>query len=67
MLNHNKDGYIYPADETYMIAHYICDIFNDDNKAIRFSENASLHASITHNRQKNLEILLDIYRTVIKI
>ena len=66
MLNHNKDGYIYPADETYMIAHYICDIFNDDNKAIRFSENASLHASITHNRQKNLEILLDIYRTVIK-
>ena len=49
-----------------MIAHYICDIFNDDNKAIRFSENASLHASITHNRQKNLEILLDIYRTVIK-
>lgn len=66
MLEHNKDGYIYPADEPYMIAHYVCNIFDDDDKAIEFSKNAYLHASMTHNGQKNLETLLNIYSKIIK-
>lgn len=66
MLEHSKDGYIYPADEPYMITHYVCDIFDNDDKALQFSKNASLHANITHNSQANLEKLINIYRDVIK-
>lgn len=67
MLEHSKDGYIYPADEPYMISHYVCNIFNNSNKAIEFSKNSSLKASITHNRKINLKTLLNIYNKIMQM
>ena len=62
MLEHNKDGFIYPSDAPYMLAHYICEIFADPILATDFSKNAREHALKTHSPTKNNEALLGIYR-----
>ena len=64
MLTHQKDGYIYPFDEPYMIPYYISKIFDDDNLASFFSRNAREHALVTHNKQKNMKGLLHIYKDI---
>ena len=40
MLRDRVDGFIYPFDESYMLAHYVCRIFADDRIANEFSRNA---------------------------
>lgn len=64
MLTHGKDGFVYPSDEPYMLAHYIGEIFDDPDLAQTLSESARIHAGETHNAQKNNEALLSVYRTL---
>ena len=59
-----SDGYIYPADEPYMIAHYVDRLFSDEGKMKTFSQNARIHAKKTHDRTKNIEDLLNIYKVI---
>lgn len=65
MLIHGKEGFLYPADEPYMISYYVCKLFSSDELAERFSEAAHLHALETHDRRKNLQQLLKIYEEVV--
>ena len=65
MLTHNTDGFVYPFDEEYMLAYYVMQIFKNDDLAKTFSENASNHANITHNKKNNLNTLIDIYNKII--
>lgn len=64
MLTHNIDGYVYQHDATYMLAHYICKIFNEDELALKFSFNARRHAMETHNRKHNLSNMKNIYGAI---
>ena len=64
MLHHEQDGYIYPFEEPYMLAYYIKQIFDNDERALTFSENAKRHAGITHNRQTNSERTRQIYNWI---
>ena len=64
MLTHNEEGFVYPYDEPYMITHYVGRIFDDDALAEKFSENAKKHAEHTHNREINLQTVLELYRKV---
>lgn len=66
MINHNTEGFVYQSSAPYMLAYYVNCIFEDDNLAIQFSENARKHASVTHNRIVNMETLLNIYKNVIE-
>jgi len=61
MLTHNEEGYIYQYDAPYMLAYYIMKIFNDDDLAIKLSQNARCHALNTHSRQDNLKQIIQIY------
>lgn len=61
MLEHNKEGFIYPADEPYMLAYYIDKIFSDDKLACTISYNEKIRAKKTHDQEKNLKNLLEIY------
>jgi len=61
MLLHGVEGLVYQHDAPYMLAHYICEIFKDDERAKMFSTNAKIHAQKTHDRKKNAEKLLHIY------
>lgn len=64
LMTHNEDGVIYPFDEPYMISYYVKQIFSDLEMAEKFSKNARFHARTTHNRQKNVSTVLDIYKKI---
>lgn len=64
MLEHNKDGFIYQADAPYMLAYYVCRIFDEPELVSEFSNNAKKHAQITHNREVNLETMINIYKEI---
>ena len=64
LLTHGEEGFVYPYDEPYMIAHYVCHLFGDDALAQTLSEHARAHAAHTHNREENLQKMLEIYREI---
>ena len=66
MLTHNKEGIIYQHDAPYMLAYYICLLFSNDELALKFSENAKRHAEVTHDREGNLNTMLEIYEVISK-
>lgn len=66
MIDHEEDGFLYPFNETYMMAEYICRIFEDDALARQFSVKGHEHAARTYNREENCKKLLEMYETVDK-
>lgn len=66
MLKHNEEGFVYQADAPYMLSHYVCEIFENKDIALRFSKKAREQALKTHNREENTSRLLEIYRDILK-
>lgn len=64
LLEHNKEGFVYPADEPYMLAHYVGRIFGDVELANQFSVTAKDHARKTHDPKCNAERMEEIYREI---
>lgn len=65
MLRHNEEGFVYQADAPYMLAYYICKIFEDKNLTLEFSTKARKHALITHNKETNTRKLIAIYKEIL--
>ena len=65
MLTNKIEGFLYPFDEPYMLAHYICTIFGSTDTANKFSKNARIHALDTHDRQINCRRLVEIYKSLV--
>jgi glycosyltransferase involved in cell wall biosynthesis len=65
MLKHKEEGFIYQADAPYMLACFICEIFSNDELALKFSKNAREHALKTHDRKINITQLIRIYNTIV--
>ena len=61
MLEHGQEGFLYQASAPYMLAWYVERVFGDDELATRFSRAAHERAMRTHDRERNLRDLLDIY------
>lgn len=59
------DGYVYQHDAPYMLAHYVCKIFDSNVLALKFSENARKHAKNAHCRDVNTNRLLEIYSSIL--
>lgn len=66
MLEDHEEGYLYPADEYYMIPYYVDKIFSSDDQAQHFSNTARKHALKTHNRLNNYNKLKSIYSKLLK-
>ena len=64
LLKHNDEGFVYQTDAHYMMAHYVCEIFASDELAINLSKKAKEHAMSTHDRNKNMEALINIYSRI---
>jgi glycosyltransferase involved in cell wall biosynthesis len=64
LLTHDIDGFIYQPDAPYMLAHYVCKIFRNNELANKFSINAREHALNTHNRDAVVSQLLKIYKNL---
>ncbi len=65
LLKHKEEGFIYQFDAPYMLAHYVCEIFADDELSMNFSKKARKHGLKTHDREKNKNTLFAIYRSII--
>lgn len=66
VFTHEKDGFLYPFDAPYMLAHYICRIFSEPQTVGAFTEASRKHASHTHDPKKNADDLYDIYHSLLK-
>lgn len=66
MLKHKDEGFVYQTDAPYMLAHYVCEIFENEDLALKFSKNAREHASKTHDKNENTRRLIEIYRDVLE-
>lgn len=62
MLNHGTEGFLYPSSDPDMLAYDICRVFEMADRAEALGRQASRHAAQTHDPEKNLEDLLNIYR-----
>lgn len=62
MLSHREEGLVYQSTAPYMLAHYIDRIFSMEEDAAALGQAAAAHARRTHDPEKNLEDLLEIYR-----
>lgn len=65
LIRHGDEGYLYPADEPYMLAYYVKKFFDDQEAAAAMGTNARKHAMLTHSPEINLERLLNIYHEVV--
>lgn len=64
MLTHNEEGFLYPFDDSYKMAFYIRRTFLEIEETKRRALRAKGHSTITHNRKKNAETLIDIYHKI---
>lgn len=64
MIDHGRDGFLYPFNEPHMLAYYVCRIFEDRALAEQFSVAGHLHAARTYNREENCYKLLEMYRKI---
>ena len=61
MLTHGEEGLVYQSTAPYMLAHNINALFADRAFAENLGRQARKHAQETHNSEKNLQNLLEIY------
>ena len=66
MLLDKKEGYLYPYNEPYMMAHYVMQFFKNMSLCEEFSENARKRAQKLYSQKNNFIMLADIYLEVIK-
>lgn len=64
MFTHEIDGYIYQSDAPYMLAYYVCQIFDSKEKAMTFSKESREHALRTHNRDVIISRIISIYSKI---
>ncbi len=66
MLVHEKEGYLYPFDEPYMLAYYIMNVFENKEHIGEICANAKKHAEQNHNADTVCFGLLSNYKTIIE-
>ncbi len=66
MLEHKKEGFLYPYTEPAMLANYISLLFENDELAITLGKNAKKTALNRHDKQKNAERIIEIYKKIME-
>lgn len=64
MLRDRKDGFIYPFDASYLLAHYVCEIFARDSLAADFSNNAQKNARERFDPEQVKQTTLAVYKHI---
>jgi len=65
-IEHGRDGFFYQYDAPYMLAYYVCKIFENEDLAISFSEKAKINAQKTNDIKINIQTLKKIYKKIQK-
>lgn len=64
LMEHGKEGLLYPASEVNMLAHHICTLFADPDYAKRLSQAARRRAAEIHDGNANAAQLVKIYEEI---
>lgn len=64
LLEHKKEGFVYQSDAPYMLAFYIKKIFDFQGNIICMTKSARKRALITHDKELNIQILMQIYKSI---
>ena len=64
MMRHRLEGEVYPSTAPYMLAFYVENIFAQGEAAEAMGAAARAHAGVTHDPEKNLADLLEIYESL---
>lgn len=64
LMEHGKEGLLYPASEVNMLAHHICSLFADPQYATMLSRAARKRAAQTHDGKANAVQLMKIYEEI---
>lgn len=65
-IAHGQDGFFYPLTESYMLPFYIEKLFDDADLCRTFSKNGRARARLLHDKEKNMQTLLGIYRSIMQ-
>lgn len=65
LLEHKKEGILYQADAYYMLAAYICQLFEDKDMAMRLGEKAALRAKNQYERETIIKDIFNTYKGMI--
>ena len=66
LLRHEEEGLVCPFDDAYVLASYICRVFELEDRVDCFTKAAREHAGRTHNREENRKQMLTIYQNIAK-
>lgn len=66
MLEHKKEGYVYQSTAPYVLTHFLRSVFEQKERAAVMGTAAKAHAAVTHDPEKNLRDLMEIYRELVK-
>lgn len=65
MIQHGVNGFIYRFEEIEMLARYVCDIFSGRVDVDSISNNERECARLRHDREKNCETMINIYKSML--
>ena len=65
LIKDRVDGFLYPFDEPYMLAHYICALFENNELACDISNNARKNALKTYDKDTIIRKTLAAYDKII--
>ena len=65
MITHGEDGFLYAADEPYMLAYYIKKLFKNKELTINIGESARMSAFQRFNKNKVIDTTLNIYNHIL--
>lgn len=64
-LEDRRDGWFYQQEETgAALANSITSVFENEEKSVRYAENARNHALQTHDSERNYGKMVEIYRAI---
>ena len=66
ILEHKKEGFLYPYTEPAICAEYINRFLSDEKLCIEYGKNAREKALVRHNPEKNVRDIIEIYQDVMK-
>lgn len=65
MIDSGKDGILYRFEEIEMLARAVCSVFNDEQYALKLSQNAQLTAAKRHDPLTCRDRLFQIYNNIV--
>ena len=67
LISHKSDGFLYPCNEPEMLSYYIERVFEDDALVTEFSRKGVQTISDKVDREKNGNVLIDIYNKMLNM